>query len=170
MRAGEFKLPHSIGRATSGLQVEIDRIDQSLALKLGQTISEMEPWAAYPYPADKIARYLANFDARAPRYVLRSDDEVVGAVGLQLNWLHGPYIQFLAVLPPFQNKGLGALVLNWVDREAGDTKARNVWVISSDFNVGARAFYEKHGFVEVCEISDIVCDGRTETLMRKRTH
>ena len=43
---------------------------------------------------------------------------MLGAVGLRLNWLRGPHVQFLGVLPGFQGDGLGATMLGYAGFEA----------------------------------------------------
>jgi diamine N-acetyltransferase len=135
---------------------------------LGANFAAIDPWASYPYPAAGLAAYLAGKESDAPRFAVWLGGGLAGAVGLRLNWLRGPYVQFLAVLPKFQNRGLGANLLAWIESEARRKEERNLWVAASDFNAGAIRFYERHGFVRVASLPDLVRDGRTELLLRKR--
>ena len=85
---------------------------------------------------------------------------------MRLNWLRGPHVQFLGILPAFQGGGIGALLLAWIEGQA--LGERNLWLTVSDFNREARAFYERHGFAVVAPLPGLVRDDRVELLMRKR--
>ena len=52
--------------------------------------------------------------------------------------------------------------------EARYPKARYVFLCVSDFNVRARALYERHGYRLVGALPDYVVDGHAELLMAKR--
>jgi ribosomal protein S18 acetylase RimI-like enzyme len=138
------------------------------ARQLGASFAAIDPWASYPYPAEGLVAYLGAQEAGAPRLLLRVDGEIAGAVGLRLNWLRGPYLQFLGVLPNFQRRGLGSTVLEWFERETRNGSDRNLCVAASDFNAGAIRFYEGHGFEQVARLDGLVRDDRAEILMRRR--
>jgi ribosomal protein S18 acetylase RimI-like enzyme len=135
---------------------------------LGEAFAAIDPWASYPYPAAGLVQYLGATEPGAPRFALYLAGELAGAVGLRLNWLRGSYLQFLGLLPSFQRRGVGERVLTWIENEARGANERNLWVAASDFNSGAIRFYERHGFAVAAELADLVRDGRTEVLMRKR--
>ena len=82
--------------------------------------------------------------------------------------MRGPYIQFLAVLPPYQRQGLGSAVVAWVEAQARLGEERNLWIAASEINTDARRLYEHLGFREVAKLDDLVCKGRAEILYRKR--
>lgn len=136
--------------------------------RLGTVFAAMDPWASYPYPASGLAAYFAKSEPSAPRFAILCVDELAGVAGLRLDWLRGPYIQFLGILAPHQGTGLGAAVLDWIEREARASGARNLWVAASDFNGGALRFYERSGFARVAVLDGLVRDGRDEILLRKR--
>ena len=135
---------------------------------LAEAVSALEPWRTYAYPADKLAGYLARHEPGAPRFVLHHEGKLAGGMGLRLNWMRGPYVQFLAVLPPFQCQGLGSALLAWVEAQAHAGGERNLWIAASEINAHARRLYERLGFREVAKLDDLVCDGRAEILYRKR--
>ena len=60
-------------------------------------------------------------------------------MGLRLNWMRGPYVQFLAVLPPFQCQGLGTALLAWVEAQARAEGERNLWIAASEINASNSA-------------------------------
>jgi ribosomal protein S18 acetylase RimI-like enzyme len=138
------------------------------ARRLGEAFAGIDPWATYAYPASALAAYFASQEPGAPRFLLTLGGKVAGAVGVRMGWLRGPYIQFLGLLPKFQRRGLGSMVLAWVEHEARSAGERNLWVAASEINVDAIRFYERHGFAQVATLDDLVYDGRTEILLRKR--
>jgi len=138
------------------------------ANRLGEAFAAIDPWAAYAYPATSLAAFFASQEPGAPRFLFTLGSEIAGAVGLRLGWLRGPYIQFLGLLPKFQRRGLGSMVLAWVEHEARSAGNRNLWVAASQINGDALRFYERHGFAQVAKLDDLVYDGRTEILLRKR--
>jgi diamine N-acetyltransferase len=136
---------------------------------LGPALAAIDPWATYPsYPASALSAYLGKDEPGAPRYSLHTGDALAGAVGLRLDWLRGPYLQLLGLLPGYQGCGFGAAVLAWIEREARVAKQRNLWVVASDFNSGALRFYERCGFTRVAALEALVADGCDEILLRKR--
>ena len=46
--------------------------------------------------------------------------------------------------------------------------ATNLWVLCSDFNTGALAFYARHGFRQVTPLEGLVGEDLTEILLRKK--
>ncbi len=143
-------------------------LDPQNAVDLGAAFAAISPWADYPYPASALAAYFAKAELAAPRYQIMAGDSIAGVAGLRGDWLRGPYLQFLGVLPHHQGHGLGAAVLAWFERTARDTGQRNLWVAASDFNAAAIRFYERNGFAECARLDGLVADGRTEILLRKR--
>lgn len=135
---------------------------------LGAAFAAIDPWASYGYPASALSAYLGTREPGAPRFLLTFRDEVAGAIGMRLDWLRGAYIQFLGILPPFQRRGFGRTVLAWIEREARAAKQRNLWVAVSEINTDALRFYERHGFAQAASLPNLVYDGRTEMLLRKR--
>ncbi len=136
--------------------------------KLGAALAAMPPWSVIGWPAERLT---ASFHRQAPsvrRFELMVEDELAGTVTIQDPFLHGPYLQLLAVLPGFQGQKLGAAVLQWMEREARSAEARQLWLCVSTFNAGARAFYERFGFKEAALLDKLASDLSDEILMRKR--
>lgn len=159
---------HGLGRARGGAPLTACPLDPAQAESLGAIFAAMDPWASYPYRSAGIARYLAGGTAEAPVFAIMADDHIAGVIGLRVDWLLGPYIQFLAVKAEHHGEGIGGIVMGWVEGEARRASARNLWVAASDFNAGAQRFYERHGFSRVAELPGLVRDDRTEVLLRKR--
>ena len=148
--------------------LELGPVPPNEAERLGNAFAAIDPWATYAYPASALASYLAGDEADGTRFLVRADGDVAGAVGLQANWLRGPYIRFLGILPGFQGRGIGSGLLTWIEAQTRAANARNLWVVASQINVGAIRFYERHGFAQAAEFDGLAYDDRVEILMRKR--
>ena len=157
--------PGQVGQ--SGIAI-FEAMTPSAAQSLGAALARIDPWAHYNYTPEALAEYLAGDEADAPRFKIVVDGELAGAIVYRRNWLRGPYLQFLGILPACQDRGIGSVAVLWFEREAGGGRAQNLWVAASDFNVRALAFYEQHGFVRVATIDALVAEGVSEILFRKR--
>lgn len=78
-----------------------------------------------------------------------------------------PYLKLIAVDERARSGGVGAALLAEFERRA-PPKARMLTLLVSDFNAGAIAFYERHGFARAGALPDFAMDGVTEILMTKR--
>jgi diamine N-acetyltransferase len=160
-------LRHEIAVPRGG-PVVAEPMTEREAAPLADAVAALEPWTTYAYPAAKLAAFLAKHEPGAPRFLFRRDGKVLGGIVLRLNWMRGPYIQFLAVLPPYQCQGLGSGAVAWVEAQARLAEEPNLWIAASEINEHARRLYERLGFREVAKLDDLVCEGRAEILYRKK--
>jgi ribosomal protein S18 acetylase RimI-like enzyme len=161
--------PIEIGRISHrATPVRLAAMNSLCARTLADALACMPPWSVYPVPADGLFRYLTAAEPGAPRFALTLGDELAGVAGLRLNWLRGPYLQMLAVLPAHQGKGLGQLVLDWMERDAQVKGEHNLWVCASAFNANALRFYERAGFQRTATLDGLVSEEIAEILLRKR--
>ena len=151
-----------------GADLRLSPCTPDQAKLLGAHFAGVEPWSRYPFSPTVLERYLAGVEPGAPRYAISSGGGLVGALGLRLNWLRGPYIQFLGVLPEAQASGIGSTVIAKLSEDARATGERNLWVAASAFNAAALRFYERQGFARAAEFDGLVQDGINEILLRKR--
>lgn len=159
---------HHAGLADGGETIALRPLDPPLVPALAAAFAAIEPWSVYPYPVSALATYLAGARPDAPVFAITVAGTVAGAAGLRLDWLRGPYIQFLGLLDDARGGGIGSVILSWIEAEARRSGARNLWVAASDFNAGALRFYTRHGFRPVADLPGLVRDDRTEVLLRKR--
>ena len=136
--------------------------------RLAQRFCQIDPWRRLSFTAEGLGRFLAAVERGAPRYAIMSGHEVAGCIALRLNWLRGPYLQFIGVLPEFQGRQLGSAVLTWLAGEARRNGERNVWVCCSALNEDALKLYARHGFERVAGLDDLVAPGAVEFLLRRR--
>lgn len=140
------------------------------ALELGAIFAAIDPWARYPVAAGTLAGFFAAIEPGNPRFAIKRDGALIGAIGLRTNWFRGPYIQSFALAPSAQGQGIGSAAMAWVEAQARAAQDRNLWVAASDFNTGAQRFYARNGFERIGAIDGLLQDGIAEILMRKRLY
>lgn len=138
----------------------------SLAEPIGTRLAAMDPWKRLGYSAAALGRALANPDPALHRFAVDDAKETIGVVGIRFPWLRGPYLELLAIFPEAQGRGTGEAVLAWLEEQARPTSS-NIWALTSEFNLRARAFYRAVGFVEIAPLPGLVVNGSSEILLRK---
>jgi len=79
----------------------------------------------------------------------------------------GGYLRLLAVTPAGQGRGVGAALLAAFE-SAVAARSRHAFLLVSDFNQPAHAFYRKHGYAEVGRLPELVVTGIDELVYWKR--
>lgn len=148
-------------------RLSLRAVTPELAAYLGPAVAAIEPWSRLDYPASSMTGFLATEDPALTRMVVFAGNTPAGVIAVRSPWLHGPYLQLLALLPPFQGQGFGATLLGWFERQASP-RNRWLWLCYSSFNARAGDFYARHGFERVAGLPDLLADGFEEVLMRKR--
>lgn len=136
------------------------------AALLGAGLAAIDPWRRAAYSDEALTGYLTRRDPAANRFAIHVDGALAGAVSVREPWLRGPYLELLGLLPPTQGRGVGAAVMRWFEAQA-PAGASSLWVLCSDFNAGALAFYERHGFRRVAALDGLIGEGIAEILLRK---
>lgn len=180
MTAGEA--PY--GAAAYDLEIaQLRPVTAGDAAVLGAALAAIDPWRRMDFPAKALSGYLTRDDPAVRRFAIwaggtggtegkDTEPALSGVVSVRGPWLRGPYLEVLGLLPHAQGRGIGAAVIGWFEDEARAGKralaATNLWVLCSDFNMGGRAFYKRHGFEEVTPLDGLGGPGFTEILLRKR--
>ncbi len=138
------------------------------ARKLGAALSAIPPWSVIGYPEERLTGSLQRETPSVKRFEVLADGALAGLIVIQDPFLHGPYLQQLAVLPGFQGRGAGSRLLQWMEAEARRAKSRQLWLCVSTFNAPARAFYDRFGFEAVAVLDKLATDASDEVFMRKR--
>ncbi|HET6388187.1 GNAT family N-acetyltransferase [Hyphomicrobium sp.] len=154
--------------STSATTVTFEPMTAEAAQILAEALAQIDPWAHYAYTEARLAAALCEDEPGAQHFQIRVEGALAGAMIIRRRWLRGPYLQFLGLLPAFQRHGVGSAALSWFEGQARDDGARNLWVAATHFNVAAQTFYERHGFVCVATLDDLIADGTAEILFRKR--
>ena len=134
---------------------------------LGAGLAAIDPWRRANFTDAALTGYLARRDPGGNRFAIHAEGALAGAVAIREPWLRGPYLEFLGLLPQAQGRGIGAAVMRWFEAQA-PASASSLWVLCSDFNTGALAFYERHGFGQVAALDGLIGEGFNEILLRKR--
>jgi len=149
---------------------QLQKLSTQDAIFLAGQLSTIDPWKTLQTPVDAMARHFAEGqDGSVPMGIFVADNPV-GIISIKLNWLLGPYLEFLGLIPAAQGQSLGETLLQWMEAEARKSKARNMFLCVSQFNVSAQRFYEQHGFKPVGMLEGLITDNHDEILMRKRLH
>jgi ribosomal protein S18 acetylase RimI-like enzyme len=149
-------------------RVRLAPLPREEARRLAEAFASIDPWAKYGYAPERLAAFFSIAELSAPRFALYDGDEIAGVVALRLDWLRGPFLQFLGILPWAQGRGFGSSVMTWIEREARRGAHRNLWVTASDFNPRALSLYTHHGYEQVARLDGLVSDEHAEFLFRKR--
>jgi diamine N-acetyltransferase len=147
----------------------ISRPAPAVARAQGAWIAAIEPWRGLGYRADTLGRYLARKARTRSVWVARTATRgaPLAIAVIDDGVLLGGFIALLAVRPESNGQGLGRAL---VEHVAAQTFAVRRWLyVSCDGNnAAALRFYRKLGFSRVGRLPDLVRQGRTEILLRKR--
>jgi GNAT superfamily N-acetyltransferase len=148
----------------AGRVLTLEPPDAASAGQVAEAICRLDPWLTLQTRPERLRALLLREDPHCYRHIMRLEGALAGVVVIRSPWLYGPYLNLLAVLPPYQHSGIGSAILAWI---AGAAEG-NLWVCASEFNARAIAFYERHGFHRVALLPDLVVPGFAEVLLRKR--
>lgn len=129
-------------------------------------LGDSEPWKTLGYSQEDWLRIFDPLAAGREGFVVEADGRVVGLALLRPKFLLGDYLELLAIAPAEQGKGLGGALLGYLE-ELVFKRVKNLFVCVSDFNQGARSFYERHGYQAIGPMPDLLVLGHAEILMRK---
>ena len=134
-------------------------------LWVGRLMASSEPWITLGRGED--ACRAAALDLAYVTLVARADAAPLGFARFHPHGALGsPYLASIAVAPEARGLGVGSALL--AAGEARFPGARWMFLCVSDFNVRARALYERSGYRFVGALPDYVVDGFAEHLMVKR--
>jgi ribosomal protein S18 acetylase RimI-like enzyme len=138
------------------------------AKSLGEVLATIPPWSVIGWPAERMIRGLQRELPSVRRFEVLTSGKLAGVITIQDPFLHGPYLQLLAILPEYQGRNLGLRLLQWMESEARRAESRQLWLCVSSFNTRARAFYERFGFEAAAVLEKLASDASDEVFMRKR--
>ena len=138
------------------------------AAYLGEELSKIEPWKTLNSTPQGLADGFVYEDTSTNTYAVIADEKPVGIISVRYPWLVGPYLGFLGIIPTSQGKGLGKVLMAWLEKCARAHSARNIFICVSSFNDEAHTFYKSCGYLEVANLDGLIVDGHAELLLRKR--
>jgi len=134
--------------------------------ELAAKVVAIDPWLRLGFTQGELHYRTSHPECGSRHLVIVDDGKPAGLICLKHPWLYGVYIGLFAILPEAQGKGVGSSALEFIEREYRD-KVKNIWLLVSDFNEQAKAFYQSRGFKTIGTIDDFLVEGEDEVLMRK---
>ena len=149
----------------SGVDIEVRRLKgMSESEACARMMAESEPWITLERGYDDSLEIIA--DPSREVYLAAIGDEIAGFVVLEMSGAFVGYVKSICVSPVWRGKGVGGRLMAFAE-ERIFSEAPNVFLCVSDFNEGARRFYERLGYEVVGELRDYIVPRRSEMLMRK---
>lgn len=146
-------------------ELSIQRLESvEQAETCARMMDESEPWITLGRGYDESLTILT--DPLREVYLAMDGDRVAGFVVLEMEGAFTGYVKSIFVSPPYRGRGVGAWLMSFVEERIFRERP-NVFLCVSDFNEGARRFYEKLGYEAVGELRDYIVRGRSEILLRK---
>jgi ribosomal protein S18 acetylase RimI-like enzyme len=128
-------------------------------------LASSEPWITLRR-GNKQNGVKALTDPTREVYVATDWKVIVGFVLLDVRGPFRGYIHLLGVMPEWRNRGIGAMLIKYVEQRIF-RELPNVFLCVSSFNRAAQRFYKRMGFKRVGNIPDYIVKGHSEYLMRK---
>ena len=148
----------------------LDELSINMMDSIGQAetcagmMAESEPWITLGRGYDESLTILT--DPSREVYLAMDRDEIAGFVVLEMEGAFTGYVKSIGVSPPYRGGGVGTRLMSFVEERVFRERP-NVFLCVSDFNVGARRFYERLGYEAVGELRDYIIKGYSEILLRK---
>lgn len=133
--------------------------------RLAAALVRLEPWRTLGSQAAGLRRYLSRPDPGLHRFLISVSQTAAGVLTVRHPWLLGPFLEMLALLPAFQGQGRGRRLVLWLADQTWP-HCRQLWTTASSFNLRARDFYRRLGFVELAVLPDVIRPGFAEILLR----
>jgi ribosomal-protein-alanine N-acetyltransferase len=131
-------------------------------------LTDSDPWKRLGYTAAHWERLFDPLPQGRDGFIIASGGQVAGVALLRQRFLFGDYLELLAIAPSMQSRGMGHELLQHLKR-AVFARVKNLFLCVSDFNTGARRFYQRHGYQEIGPIPNFLIPGSAEILLRKTT-
>lgn len=152
-----------------GLVVRAARVDELAAL--AAAVAPQPLLVRYEITAERLARLLGDAIARGEPVVVaaRGDDAPLGFAWFQTRgtFAAGGYLRLIAVAPGDVSRGVGAALLDAVERAVA-VDSRHLFLLVSHWNEGARRFYARRGYDEVGRLPAFVRADTDEIICSKR--
>ena len=150
---------------SGNLKVEIRRLQNAdEAEKCAHLMANSEPWITLRRTYEGSQKMLS--DPSREVYLAVVKDEIVGFIVLIMSGALVGYIQTVAVMPEWRNKGIGSRLLEFAEDKIF-AKAPNAFMCVSSFNRKAQELYQRLGYEVIGELKDYIVPGHSEILLRK---
>lgn len=150
--------------------MRVRAVDPTEIPALARALAEVPLMVRYGRDAAALERALAGAHGRGEGLLVAEDGGGIRGLAWFLRegtLAMGGYLRLIAMLPGAEGKGAGAALLAAFEAEVG-ARSAHAFLLVSDFNEGARRFYERHGYVRVGELAGLVLPDVAEVLYWKR--
>jgi len=137
---------------------------------LAEGLSRLPLMVRYGRGASQIAADLSQGLARGDGLLVEESEGLARGLAWFLRagtLAMGGYLRLIAVLPGAQGGGTGTALLDAFEGEVAK-ESRHAFLLVSDFNEGARRFYERHGYTRVGAVPGLVLPDVAEVIYWKR--
>lgn len=137
---------------------------------LAQLMAGDPLWQRYGVTEASAARRLADGLAAAAAIVVAEEDATLAGFIWYVTrgaFARSGYIMLIGVQPWARGRGVGRALMVHAEAALSAT-GRDVFLLVSDFNHAAQAFYCRLGYEQVGALPGYVVDGVTELILRKR--
>jgi ribosomal protein S18 acetylase RimI-like enzyme len=150
-----------------------DRITQDILVRaaesrdyieLAEMMTASDPWKKLGIGYEELLSMVS--DTCREVFVAQMDDVLLGLVVIEMHGAFTGYIKSICVSPQYRGKGVGALLMAYIEQRIFKKKP-NIFLCVSGFNHGAQIFYETLGYKVVGVLDDYLVEGESEILMRK---
>ncbi len=150
-----------------GSRIEIRKIGHTEEARIcARLMSGSEPWITLRRTYDDSMKILSSPSREV--YVALVDGEVIGFIILIMQGAFVGFIQTVAVMPEWRNRGVGSNLMGFAEERIFSVTP-NVFVCVSSFNGDAQRLYERLGYEVIGELKDLIVPGHSEILLRKTT-
>lgn len=150
---------------SKNVRVEIRRLQNAdEAHQCARLMAHSEPWMTLLRTYEGALKMLSDPSREIYLAVVR--DEIVGFIVLIMSGALVGYIQTVAVMPEWRNKGIGSRLLKFAEERIFN-KAPNVFMLVSSFNKKAQKLYKRLEYEIIGELKDYIVSGHSEILLRK---
>jgi ribosomal-protein-alanine N-acetyltransferase len=139
--------------------------DRNVVIRM---LAGADPWKRLGYTAIHWERFFDPLPQGREALVIERARRVAGVAMLRQRFLFGDYLELLAIDPSAQGQGLGRMLLTHVEGIVF-ARVKNLFLCVSDFNSGARRFYQRYGYQEIGPIPNFLVPETAEILLRKTT-
>jgi ribosomal protein S18 acetylase RimI-like enzyme len=137
---------------------------------IARAVADQPLLQRYGTTAEKLARGLAEAIERGDPVIAVEEGGVVHGFAWFLptgTFAIGGYLRLIALVPGAEGRGLGAALLDEVERRVA-ARSRTLFLLVSHWNEGARRFYARRGYAEVGRLPGFVRDDTDEIVCMKR--
>jgi ribosomal protein S18 acetylase RimI-like enzyme len=126
--------------------------------------------ARYEITAEKLTKNLMGAISRGDGLIVVEEEGSARGFAWFLptgTFALGGYLRLIALVPGSESRGLGAQLLDEVERRVAQA-SKSIFLLVSHWNEGARRFYAGRGYAEVGTLPGFVRADTDEVVMMKR--